>query len=193
VRNYCDWKSIAILGCLLTIVPVGANGDIPPLDPVSDVTAYSASETFTPADVGKVGHMQFAGTATGCGTLICSLLTTTAGFADSSTVTLAVSANNTATNQILRWGTKNAAAVQFQDATTSQRNPLLWDENSDAGCNSTHCPPLASENTVGTIPSEAFAITDKNSSHQATPEPCSMLLLGSGILCLAGAVRRKLL
>ncbi|HUK73897.1 MAG TPA: PEP-CTERM sorting domain-containing protein, partial [Candidatus Bathyarchaeia archaeon] len=70
-------------------------------------------------------------------------------------------------------------------------DPIYWDENSG--------PSSASENSVGTIPSEAFTVLGGTSSSTTTtsttgtvPEPSSILLFGSGILGLAGVLRRKL-
>ncbi len=64
----------------------------------------------------------------------------------------------------------------------SVSNPIYWDENGG--------PSTAYENTIGSIPSEAFTLTG---AHQGTtPEPGSIMLLGSGILGLAGVLRRKL-
>jgi hypothetical protein len=59
-------------------------------------------------------------------------------------------------------------------------DPLYWDENSG--------PSSASENTVGTIPSEAFTVLGTTSTlrTEATPEPSSVMLLGSGVLAMAG-------
>lgn len=64
-------------------------------------------------------------------------------------------------------------------------DPVYWDENSG--------PSSASENEVGTIPSESFTLlgTNTTTTGGTTPEPSSILLFGSGILGLAG-LRRKL-
>jgi PEP-CTERM motif len=75
-------------------------------------------------------------------------------------------------------------------------NPIYWDENSGVGCGGTYpggglnCPSTAYEDQFGTIPSEAFTITGP--IHGTTPEPGSILLFGSGVLGLAGVLRRKL-
>ena len=61
-------------------------------------------------------------------------------------------------------------------------NPIYWDENSG--------PSTAYENTLGSIPSEAFTLYASNPS---TPEPSSIMLFGSGILGLAGVLRRRLM
>lgn len=75
-------------------------------------------------------------------------------------------------------------------------NPIFWDENDGIGCGGTHppggganCPLTAYENTLGTILSEAFTLTGPGGT---TPEPSSILLLGSGVMGLAGVFRRRL-
>ncbi len=73
--------------------------------------------------------------------------------------------------------------LNLQNATTTQGNPLYWDENSG--------PSDASESAVGTIASEAFSITGGTGTG-TVPEPSSIMLFGSGILGLAGVLRRKL-
>jgi hypothetical protein len=70
--------------------------------------------------------------------------------------------------------------LNLQNATTSFGDPLFWDENSG--------PSSASESAVGTIASEAFDIRGTGT----IPEPSSIMLFGSGILGLAGVLRRKL-
>ena len=82
--------------------------------------------------------------------------------------------------------------LNLQDATTQQGNPLYWDENNGVGCMSKPgCPSQASSNEVGTIPSESFDIFGPG-GNGTTPEPGSVVLLGSGIIVLAEAGRRKL-
>ena len=71
--------------------------------------------------------------------------------------------------------------LNLQNATTLFGDPLYWDENSGRSS--------ASESAVGTIASEAF---DVNACGGFIPEPSSILLFGSGILGLAGVLRRKL-
>jgi PEP-CTERM motif len=66
----------------------------------------------------------------------------------------------------------------------SVSNPIYWDENSG--------PSTAYENTIGSIPSEAFTITMNEGPPPTTPEPSSIMLFGSGILGLAGVLRRRL-
>jgi len=70
--------------------------------------------------------------------------------------------------------------LNLQNATTSFGDPLFWDENSG--------PSSASESAVGTIASEAFDIKGTG----GVPEPSSIMLFGSGIVGLAGLLRRKL-
>jgi hypothetical protein len=82
----------------------------------------------------------------------------------------------------------------------SVSNPIYWDENSG--------PSIAYENTLGSIPSEAFTLTGSSCigcgcmlpagarpdcGPPPTPEPSSILLFGTGLLGLGGVVRRWLL
>jgi hypothetical protein len=60
--------------------------------------------------------------------------------------------------------------------------PISWDENSG--------PSTAYDNTLGSIPSEAFTLIGTSG---ATPEPSSILLFGSGVLGLVGVLRRRLM
>ena len=65
------------------------------------------------------------------------------------------------------------------DAVSATSNPVYWDENGGSS--------LAFQSGIGSVPSEAFAI-------DTVPEPGTLALLGgSGLLFLAGALRRKLL
>ena len=66
----------------------------------------------------------------------------------------------------------------------SVSNPIYWDENSG--------PSTAYENTIGSIPSEAFTLTG-GCCPPPVPEPSSILLFASGILGLGGVFRRWLL
>jgi hypothetical protein len=81
--------------------------------------------------------------------------------------------------------------VTLQNASVPSGDPVYWDENSG--------PSMAQENTLGTVPSESFTIlgggsssSSSSSSGSSTPEPSSIMLFGSGILGLAGVLRRKL-
>jgi len=79
--------------------------------------------------------------------------------------------------------------LNLDNAVVNDGDPVYWDENSGASS--------ASENSVGTIPSEAFTVlgsssTTSSTSSTSVPEPSSIMLFGSGILGLAGVLRRKL-
>ena len=68
----------------------------------------------------------------------------------------------------------------------SVSNPIYWDENSG--------PSTAYENTLGSIPSEAFTLTGRSTTIFApTPEPFSIMLFGSSIFGLTHILRRKLM
>jgi len=76
--------------------------------------------------------------------------------------------------------------LNLQNASVPSGDPVYWDENSG--------PSTASENSVGSIPSEAFSVlgNQTTTTTNTVPEPGSILLLGSGVLGVAGMLRRKL-
>jgi PEP-CTERM motif len=80
-----------------------------------------------------------------------------------------------------------SAWLNLYNAVVPSGDPVYWDENSGAGCKSYGCPSSASESALGTIASEAFTI-----GNGSVPEPGSIVLLGSGVLGLAGLLRRRL-
>jgi len=80
--------------------------------------------------------------------------------------------------------------INLQNAITADGEPIYWDENSGAGCNSPGCPSSAVQNMVGTIPSESFTLEDTGGG--STPEPGGLVLFGSGVVALAGGLRRKM-
>ena len=60
--------------------------------------------------------------------------------------------------------------------------PIYWDENNG--------PSIAYESAAGMIPSESFTLTGIGGT---IPEPNSVMLFASGILGIAGVLRRRLL
>jgi hypothetical protein len=80
--------------------------------------------------------------------------------------------------------------VNLQNADVNTGDPIYWDENSGEGCTSPGCPSQASQNSVGTIPSESFTILG-NTGTGTVPEPSTLLLLASGAAGIAGWYRRR--
>ena len=80
--------------------------------------------------------------------------------------------------------------LNLQNASVASGDPVYWDENSG--------PSSASESSLGTIPSESFTVlggtttSTTSTTTGTTPEPSSIMLFGSGVLGLAGMLRRKL-
>jgi hypothetical protein len=83
--------------------------------------------------------------------------------------------------------------LNLQNAVVNTGDPVYWDENSG--------PSQASENSVGTIPSESFTIGCCCSDGKTlpgcgppptSPEPGSLLLFGSGVVAMLGGARRFL-
>jgi len=72
----------------------------------------------------------------------------------------------------------------LQNGSVPNGDPVYWDENSG--------PSSASENQIGTIYSEAFTINGTVNGTGSTPEISSILLFGTGVVGLAGVLRRKL-
>jgi hypothetical protein len=86
--------------------------------------------------------------------------------------------------------------LNLQNATVPSGDPVFWDENYGVGCTGDDghgggCPSEATNGAVGTIGAESFDINGTQGG--TTPEPDSFILFGSGILGLAGWLRRKLL
>jgi hypothetical protein len=87
------------------------------------------------------------------------------------------------------------AWVTLGNANLPDGDLVYWDVNSGVGCTSPGCPSAAQENTIGTIPSEAFTLLGNVTTTCPwcgfTPEPGSIVLFGSGVLGLVGMLRLK--
>jgi hypothetical protein len=81
--------------------------------------------------------------------------------------------------------------LTLSNAMVNDDDPVYWDENDG--------PSQASNDSVGTLPSESFTVlgagttTGSTSATGTTPEPSSILLLSSGVLAVGGLLKQKLL
>jgi hypothetical protein len=82
--------------------------------------------------------------------------------------------------------------VHLTNAITRDGDPVSWDQNDGIGCQTVGCPSDAYFDGVGTIPSEAFTLLGTRLGGGTTPEPASLVLFASGLLGMAGFVRRTL-
>jgi PEP-CTERM motif len=93
--------------------------------------------------------------------------------------------------------------LSLDDAVMQGGNPVYWAQNNGVGCGGWNgtgqgCPSSARDSAIGTIPSEAFTVDGhspvlSDSPAGAAPEPSSIALFGSGVLGLAGILRRRLM
>src|SRR5664280_875933 len=171
---------------------------------------FSVSDSFTLFSYGSVSQFHFVYWDASASDLLTTadLQLGTTSFGGSAT-TVAFSNTFLGTNQYgynlyqadafglsIPWA-RGGGFVTLGNACTfsgcSVSNPIYWDENSG--------PSLAYENTLGSIPSEAFTLAGgtipcdvAGGGLSCIPEPSTItLLFGSGIVGLAGVLRRWLI
>ena len=86
--------------------------------------------------------------------------------------------------------------LSLLNAEVPSGDPVYWDENDGVGCKGDDgmgggCPSMASNGGLGSDPPESFDINGTNGGGGTTPEPDSIVLLASGVLAIAGLLRRK--
>jgi hypothetical protein len=203
--------SLTILCLALAAVPAFADYDNGPINGSVDAWTinfgYIVSDTFTSTGSSVTGFMfgvwEFPGdTLTHVDWSITSAENggTVYGSGTAATTDAFVSSNQYGYNidKITVSGLNVSAPsgtlwLNLQNASVASGDPVYWDENSGRGCGGSGCPSSASESALGTIPSEAFTVNmGGTTTSGTTPEPSSIMLFGSGILGLAGLLRRKL-
>ena len=85
-------------------------------------------------------------------------------------------------------GPPDAYWLTLQNAVVPSGDPVYWNENGGPSTAWTECI----HDGQGCIPSESFNIVGTPDTG-TTPEPSSIILFGSGILGLAGILRRRML
>jgi hypothetical protein len=152
----------------------------------SNVTGLNFAAWTTPGDVLQTAEVSITSSEFG-GT---SYFDQTVSFTQSGCVANQYGYNVCTESSSFAGPTLNAGTywLNLQNASVNTGDPVYWDENSG--------PSSASENSIGTIPSESFTLLGSGSTTTTTtgttPEPSSILMLGSGILGVAGLLRRKL-
>src|SRR5580698_1061010 len=206
--------SLSLLALCLAVVPAVAQ-DIYDNGPTNGTTdgwtinfGFAVSDSFTLSSGATVGGLNFAAWVEPGDTLQSaevsitssefggtSFFDQTVSFTQSGCVANQYGFNVCTESSTFSGPSLNAGTywLNLSNASTAAGDPVYWDENSG--------PSSASENSIGTVPSESFTLlgsgstttsTTSTSTTGTTPEPSSIMLFGSGILGLAGVLRRRL-
>jgi hypothetical protein len=202
--------SLSLLALCLAVVPAVAQTDLYDNGPTNGTVdawtinfGFAVSDTFTLGGASTVGSVNFAAWLFPGDILESAEVSITSSEFGGTTFfdgTVNFSQGNCSTNQLgfslcdetgsITPTSLNAGTywLNLQNAVVNTGDPIYWDENSG--------PSSASESSVGTVPSESFTVLSASTTTTTTtgtsPEPSSIMLFGSGILGLAGVLRRKL-
>jgi hypothetical protein len=202
------FASLSLLALCLTLAAVPAMADIynnGPIDGNTDAwtinSGFVVSDSFTTSG-GAVTGLQFGAWLLPGDTLTSAEVSITSQEFGGTTFfdgTVNFSASNCVSNPLganvcAETGSFNTTLaagsywLNLQNASVPSGDPVYWDENGGGSA--------ASQSSVGTIPSESFTVlggasTSTTTGTGTTPEPSSIMLFGSGILGLAGVLRRR--
>ncbi len=201
--------SLTLLALCLAVVPAVAQGVLYDNGPINGTTdawtinsGFVVSDSFTLNAASSISDLSFGAWLEPGDVLLSaevsitssefggtSFFDQTVNFTESGCVANQVGFNVCTESGSLPRPSLNAGTywLNLDNAVTSEGAPVYWDENSG--------PSSASENSVGTIPSESFTLMNRETgsgTSGSTHEPSSIMLFGSGILGLAGVIRRKL-
>jgi hypothetical protein len=207
--------SLTLLALCLAVVPAFAQSDIYDNGPTNGTTdawtinfGFVVSDSFTLSSASTISGLNFAtwmapgDTLTSAEVSITSsefggtsYFDQTVSFTQSGCVGNQYGYNVCTESSTFSGPSLNAGTywLNLSNASVPSGDAVYWDENSG--------PSSASENSLGTVPSESFTLlggtgpgpgTGPGTGPGSTPEPSSIMLFGSGVLGLAGVLRRKL-
>jgi hypothetical protein len=211
LRRALPWVSLFCL--VLVIVPAAAQNTLYENGPINGTNnAWTINEGFNPSDsftltsLSTINGLTF-GAWVSPGDVLESAQLILAQFPLSGTIYFnqlvefsqsGCSVNGFGFDVCTETGTFNGPALNagtywltLQNAVDTDGDPVYWDQNGGIGCHSVGCPSMATDSSIGSIPSEAFTVLGSQSGGTGTtPEPISLVLFASGALGVFRWIRR---